>query len=79
MKQKADLSFLKDVLPNRFTRKQAEALLKQYYPIKLSARTMANLDALGQGVRNREISGKSVIYRRKYYIEFLERRTQIVR
>jgi len=77
-RNKVDLSFLKGVLPKNFTRRQIVELLKEHYPIKLSVKTLQNLDSNGSGVKGRIVTGGTTIYTRDNFISFLENRTKIL-
>ena len=64
-------SQLKEELPVAFGRTAVDQLL----PGIISSKTLANLDSLGRGPKNRYTQGRKVFYRREEFIDFLMERT----
>lgn len=48
----------------------------QLFPGIISSKTLANLDSLGLGPKNRFKQGRKVFYLRKEFIDFLAERTE---
>lgn len=73
---KPDLSRLKDKWPSAYV---AREVIDVFSGKILHSRTMANLDALGQGPKGRiRINGKKVAYSVDELIRWLEERSQVI-
>lgn len=68
---KVDLSYLSDCLPEFVLRPEIEKYLKPHFGGAFSKRTMEHHDFVGEGPARCKV-GRSIAYRKKDLIEWLE-------